>query len=115
MSDITEAKRKLPLPALMLQLGLPEKHTGKNALCPFHDDHNKSFSCYQNDKGEWRWKCHTCNIGADEIDFLQHYEKLSKGDAIKRFLDLAGVERSRPPLGSAFRKVRRLRPLYSAN
>jgi Protein of unknown function (DUF3631)/CHC2 zinc finger len=97
MSDsIQEAKRKLPLPVLMHQLGLGA-HAKKRAFCPFHDDQHTSFSLYRDDRGEWRFKCHAGCGGGDEIDFLQLAEKLSKKDAIKRFLELAGVN-GRAPL-----------------
>jgi DNA primase len=90
---IAEAKRRLPLPALMHRIGLGA-HAKKRAFCPFHDDQRTSFSIYRDDKGEWRFKCFTgCGQG-DEINFLELHEKLSRQDAIKRFLELAGVNGS---------------------
>jgi AAA domain/CHC2 zinc finger len=91
---IQEAKRKLPLPALMHRLGLGE-HSKKSARCPFHEDKHNSFSVWQNGDG-WAFKCHAgCGAG-DEINFLELHEKLSRGDAVKRFLELAGLNGSAP-------------------
>jgi Protein of unknown function (DUF3987)/CHC2 zinc finger len=87
--DILEAKLTLPLPALLHRLGLTE-HAKKSARCPFHDDKHNSFSVWQNGDG-WAFKCHAgCGAG-DEINFLELHEKLSRRDAVKRFLELAGV------------------------
>ena len=45
-TSIEEAKRRLPLPLLLKQLGLGE-HAKKTARCPFHEDRNPSFSVFQ--------------------------------------------------------------------
>jgi len=39
---IDEAKRRLPLPQLLAELGLAE-HAKKEALCLWHDDQHPSF------------------------------------------------------------------------
>ncbi len=94
MTPIMEAKRRLPLPTLMQQLGFGA-HANKSALCPFHDDHHNSFSIYQKDDS-WRWKCHAgCGYG-DEIDFIELAEKLPRAAAIARFLALAGQSSDTP-------------------
>jgi hypothetical protein len=95
---IEEAKRKLPLPAVMYRLGLGE-HAKKSAKCPFHDDQHNSFSIWCNEVGQWLWKCHAgCGEG-DEITFLEVHRRVSNSDAIKLFLELAGAdEATRPPL-----------------
>ena len=66
-NDIRQAKRTLPLPTLMHQLGLGE-HAKRSARCPFHGDQHNSFSVWKNGAGLWFWKCHTgCGEG-DEIN-----------------------------------------------
>ena len=88
------SKKRLPLPALMGQLGLA-KHAEKSALCPFHDDQHNSFSVYQKN-GTWRWKCHAgCGQG-DEITFLECYKSISNRAAIKLFLEMSGVNGATP-------------------
>jgi hypothetical protein len=96
MNKIVEAKTILPLPKLMASFGLGE-HAKKSARCPFHDDRRCSFSVWQDDHGRWSFKCHAgCGAG-DEINFLELHEKLSRRDAVKRFLDLAGLNGATPP------------------
>ena len=105
MSAIAEAKEKFPLPSLLHRLGLGE-HAKKSARCPFHDDKRNSFSVYKNGSGEFRFKCHAgCGAG-DEINFLELHESLSRRAAVKRFLDLAGVNGSSEPFGHALRKAK---------
>lgn len=89
MSTILEAKHSLPLPELMSRFGLVD-HAKKTALCPFHDDKHNSFSVWQHN-GAWFFKCHAgCGEG-DEINFIELHEKVSRRDATKRFLELAGL------------------------
>jgi Protein of unknown function (DUF3987)/CHC2 zinc finger len=95
MSDIEDAKRRLPLPTLMHRLGLGQ-HAKKSARCPFHDDKHNSFSVWRNGAGLWFFKCHAgCGEG-DEINFLELHEKLPRRDAVKRYLEMAGVNAATP-------------------
>jgi len=69
--SIDEAKRRLPLPALMHRLGLGD-HAKKSARCPLHDDQHNSFSVWQED-GIWFWKCHAgCGGGDGEFTLYQN-------------------------------------------
>jgi DNA primase len=87
---IQEAKRKLPLSALMYRLGRGE-HAKKSARCPFHEDQRNSFSVYKNGSGEFRFKCFAgCGEG-DEITFLEKHYGISNKEAMKLFLEMAGV------------------------
>ena len=96
MSEIADAKERLPLPALLHQLGFG-KHAKKSARCPFHDDKHNSFSIWKNGANLWFWKCHAgCGEG-DEITFLELHENISQRDAIKRFLEMASVNGATPP------------------
>ena len=49
--DLAEAKRRVPLPALLHQLGLGEL-AKKSARCHFHDDEHNSFSAWLNEAGQ---------------------------------------------------------------
>ncbi len=87
--DVQEAKRRLPLPVLMNQLGLGE-HSRKSALCPFHEDHHNSFSVFKSERG-WFFKCHAgCGVG-DEIILLEKHKNISRNQATKLYLKMAGV------------------------
>src|SRR5438105_3065854 len=89
---IQQAKLRLPLPLLMQQLGMGE-HAKKSARCPFHEDKHNSFSVWQRG-GAWFWKCHAgCGEG-DEINFLERYKRLSRGDATKFYLETEGVSQT---------------------
>src|SRR5207249_2257285 len=90
MTPLENAKQRLPLPLLMQRLGLGE-HAKKSARCPFHEDQHNSFSVWQTSNNLWRWKCHAgCGRG-DEIDFLARYKNISKNEAIKLLVELAGI------------------------
>jgi len=88
--DVREAKRKLPLPALIHILGLGE-HAKKSARCPFHDDKRNSFSVWRNGAGAWFFKCHAgCGEG-DEITFLELHERIPNNEATKLFLEMSNA------------------------
>src|SRR5689334_12706464 len=95
MEQIRQAKEKLPLPALMETLGL-EGHAKKSARCPWHDDHQNSFSVWHNEHG-WHFKCHAGCGSGDEISFLEKHFGISRKDAIARYLETAGINGAQPP------------------
>jgi len=105
--SIDDAKEKLPMPALLHQLGLGDR-AKKSARCPLpgHVDENASFGIFKTRAGAWRFKCFSCNSGGDEIEFLRQYDRLVNGDAIRGYMELAGVNGSKPPLGHAFKKAK---------
>ena len=93
---IAKARERLPLPELLARFGLGDR-AKKSAHCPFHEDGHKSFSVWKDGSGRWGWKCHAgCGKG-DEITFVERQEKLSRHDAVQRFLDLAGLNSATPP------------------
>jgi hypothetical protein len=72
----------------MEELGLGE-HVKKNARCPFHEDRNPSFSVFQAEGG-WFFKCHAgCGTG-DEITFLEKHQGITRSEAIRQYLEMAG-------------------------
>jgi hypothetical protein len=90
---IREAKRQLPLPELLNRLGLAE-YAKISARCPFHDDKHNSFSVWESRDGLWFWKCHAgCGYG-DEISLLEQHGGTSRREAIKVYLEMAGVNGS---------------------
>ena len=96
-AKIDRAKRLLALPGLMRRLNYEEKHIGKTALCPFHGDHHPSFSVFKGRDGFWHYKCFVCDLqGGDEVAFLVKHFRISRRDAIKRYLELAGFPPRRP-------------------
>jgi DNA primase len=94
---IEEAKRRLPLPELMRQLGYGgHVNTCGNAHCPFHDDQHPSFSSMKKTEGTWFWRCWAGCEQGDEIDLLAKVRGLSNNEAIKEYLSMAGVATTRP-------------------
>ena len=102
-AKIDEAKLRLPLPELMRQLGLGE-HAKKSAHCPFHNDQRKSFSVFQDWDDSWYWKCHAGCGDGDEIDFVVKYKEISRREAIRLYLEMAGFPPSRPPKSHQYPK-----------
>ena len=102
-AKIDEAKRRLPLPELMRQLGYDEKHIGKTALCPFHGDRHPSFSVFQKNDA-WFHRCFVGCSSGDEITFLVKHFGISRREVIKRYLDMAGFPPSRPPKSHEYPK-----------
>lgn len=88
--DIQELKRRLPLPQLLLQLGLfdffPQEGLYK---CPLHKEQcGESFSLSL--KGDaWLWNCFgACRAGGDEISLIEKSQGLTRRAAILRFHEL---------------------------
>src|SRR6266446_10221528 len=89
-AKIDEAKRRLPMPELLAKLGLGE-YAKKSARCPWHDDQHPSFSIFKGGDGFWHYKCFVCDTqGGDEIAFLVRHLNVSRRDAIRRYLEMAG-------------------------
>jgi hypothetical protein len=88
---IEKAQRRLPLPKLLADLGYPLSNT-MTMHCPFHDDHNPSFSVFRHgESGDWLWKCFAgCGCG-DAISFLVQKNGESRSAAMLGYLRRAGV------------------------
>lgn len=90
-SDVLHgAKARLRIPELWRLLCLPGE-PGKSCRCPWRNDHNPSFSIF--DDGT-RWKDHGTGEHGDAIDFLAQARDLSNADAIREFKRLAGLPES---------------------
>jgi hypothetical protein len=93
---IDEAKGRLPLPELLAQLGLGA-HAKTSARCLWHDDQHPSFSVFKGKDGFWHYKCFVCDgQGGDEITFLVKHLGITRREAIKRYLEMAGFPPSAP-------------------
>ena len=57
-------------------------------LCPFHDDHNPSFTV---DPAWQNYKCWACGKSGDVITFLQEHEKVSFPEALELLARRAGI------------------------
>jgi hypothetical protein len=93
---IDQAKRRIPLPELMAQVGLGDS-AKKTAHCPFHDDEHKSFSVFQGKDGWWHYKCFAGCGDGDEIMFLRKLKGLPLSGAMTLYLEMADSPTTRPP------------------
>ena len=90
--QVLEAKRRLPLPRLFERLGIETKGSGQVRKNPLREDYgNLIFSTFERDCG-WGWKDHATEQGGDEINFLKAHKGLTRAEAVREYLALAGVE-----------------------
>jgi hypothetical protein len=88
--DIQELKKRLPLPHLLIELGLfdflPQEGLYK---CPLHKEQcGESFSLSFR-SGVWLWNCFgACRAGGDEISLIEKTEGLTRRAAILRFHEM---------------------------
>lgn len=98
MTLFEQIKNTLDLRTTLEQLGLKFEKQGSvyKTCCPFHKEKTPSFSI--KDGGD-SYKCYGCEISGDVFTFLENFEKLTPGEALKRAADLAGIkipEKSNP-------------------
>ena len=98
---IPDIKSRLSITQVLTHYGLkPDRN--QRILCPFHEDKTPSMQVYP-ETGTWTCFSTNCSAGSgDVIDFIMHYEKCSKHEAIEKATILAGAmgiapTRSRQP------------------
>ncbi len=90
--NLPEIKERLLIPEVWQKLSL-EGQPGVTCRSPFRPDKNPSFSITKDGQ---RWKDFGTGQSGDVIDFIAMARQLSKGDAVRLFLELAGVPRQAP-------------------
>ena len=86
---------------------------GRNfvAVCPFHDDKNPSMML---SRDKQIFKCFVCGTGGNVITFVQHYEKVSYIQAVKKVAEIIGYNDERL---NSFKEIKKvdttLEPLYN--
>jgi len=87
MIDPKTLKTQLDLVAVVRALGVPLRRTGVNyfASCPFHSESTPSLSV--NPRAQL-WRCFGCNAAGDVFTFVQRYEHIGFGAALRRLADL---------------------------
>jgi DNA primase len=100
MYDLERIKNAVNLESLAEALGVERK--GRAWLCPFHEDHDPSFSI----KGG-RFKCFACDAHGDALDLVSRLRGYDFRQALAYVADVAGVSlpsrtppRRRPPRGN---------------
>lgn len=94
MDEISEAKRRLPLPELMRALGCGEA-AKSSALSPLRQESSPSFGIFQKENGNWCWKDHSTGDHGDEIDFIGKYLGLDQRESREKFYMMAGIVENR--------------------
>lgn len=88
-SPLKAAPETLTIYDVWQRLGL-EGNPGKACRSPFRDDHNPSFSIYDNGQ---RWKDFATGEGGDAADFCSQARNLSKEDGARLLIGLAGTRK----------------------
>ena len=99
-----QAAESLRLPELVDKLGRPfDPPTGRQMICcPFHGEQTGSFGFYADDL---RFNCFGCGVEGDAADLVELLEGVTRPQAMRRVVDLAGGIDA-PTIGP---KVRRLK------
>ncbi|MCF7784680.1 MAG: hypothetical protein K9N47_01080 [Prosthecobacter sp.] len=90
--DIPALKERLLIPEVWQKLNL-EGQPGASCRSPFRPDKNPSFSITKNGQ---RWKDFGTGQGGDVIDFIAMARQISTAQALRVFLELAGVPMKAP-------------------
>ena len=89
MSPLEAALERLTIADVAAQL-FPGWKAGKSCKSPFREDRHASFSVF--DEGR-KWKDHATDEHGDLVDFVVKANGLSKSDASRELIRLAGTER----------------------
>ena len=81
--DLNDLKAHHPLADVVEAAGVRLRGRGRvrQGVCPFHDEHEGSFTTYEDSQ---RYFCFGCGDGGDVLDFIQRMEGLSLPEAIQR-------------------------------
>ena len=98
---------------------IPLQKQGRNyrGVCPFHDDTDPSLTISPEKQ---IYKCFACGAGGNAIRFVQEYEHVSYGEAVKKVCDIvdyhpAGLENVSRPVKVDERREEILKCLYDLN
>lgn len=92
MSEIyQQIKDSLNLQTVIESFGVQFKTSGSttHACCPFHEEKTPSFTI---GKDPQTYKCFGCDISGDVFTFLEHYNKMTPGQALSAAAKLAAIE-----------------------
>jgi len=95
---IAQIKEQLGLADIIRHYGLKADKHGR-LRCPFHDDRTPSLQLYYKTQTAYCFStgCRTHGRSMDVIDFIMHYEKCTKGEAIRKAEQLTGAGPVPPP------------------
>jgi hypothetical protein len=72
------------------------KFHNNSCNCPFHDDHTPSAGIYQDDGGNWRFKCQSCGVFGDVWDIQARNEGKDVAELLKAVSRSASQQIDKP-------------------
>jgi len=90
VSVVNEVKERLDIVDVISGY-VPLKKAGKNykGLCPFHTEKTPSFVVFPESQS---WHCFGCGASGDVFSFVERFENMEFGEALRLLADRAGVE-----------------------
>jgi len=90
--DLDALRRAITLPDLIHRYGVELRpgSKGLEGLCPFHNERTPSFTVFTGADGKERYQCFGCDAKGDHFQFIQDYDNVSNGDAIRRLAEIVG-------------------------
>lgn len=92
MSPLEKAKERLTVSEVGSML-FPRWKSGRACKSPFREDRHPSFSVFSDGM---KWKDHATDEGGDAVDFIAKARGLTKSDAAKELISMAGGRPSLP-------------------
>lgn len=88
MIEIQDIKSQTTIGFILEHYNVKKGNGNSSWLCPFHKDGSPSFIAQPEGHA---WKCTSCDIGGDEIEFIQKAEGYDKARAIEHLKKLLGI------------------------
>jgi len=90
--NIIEIRKKDRQPLIDELVKAGAKFHNNSCNCPFHDDRTPSAGIYQDDGGNWRFKCQACGVSGDVWDIQARNE----GKEVSELLKAVSSETRKP-------------------
>ena len=89
-------KRVLPLPELLVRLGLFARRPEEgNHPCPLHQERKGAAFSISKIGEHWLWNCNgACNVGGDEVTLIERHLHLPRWGAMRQYASLCGMNAS---------------------
>ncbi len=112
--DTADIRRRYPLADIVARHGIALRRSGDRLVgrCPFHDDHEPSFTLYVGDPADEHFHCFGCWKHGDVIRFVELIERLPFRAAVAALTGDEAGDRP-PPRMSTRASARRDRPRFT--
>jgi len=87
-------KRVLPLPDLLVRLGLFANRPAEgNHPCPLHRERRGAAFSISRVGEHWLWNCNgACQVGGDEVTLIERHLRLPRWGAMRHYAALSGLD-----------------------